>query len=84
MSYSELFSSINCQRIVFFEDDFKQIAFDKNNINTSDKGSFSHPILLTTLFSISIISFTAFSKQTSQAKQFLQPFSAQVGKLKME
>ncbi len=29
MSYSELFSSINCQRIIFFEDDFKQIAFDK-------------------------------------------------------
>ena len=32
MSYSELFSSINCQRIVFFEDDFKQIAFDKNRM----------------------------------------------------
>lgn len=29
MSYRELFSSINCQRIVFFEDDFKQIAFEK-------------------------------------------------------
>lgn len=32
MSYSELFSSINCQRIVFFEDDFKQIGFDKNRM----------------------------------------------------
>jgi len=29
MSYRELFSSINCQRIIFFEDDFKQTAFKK-------------------------------------------------------
>lgn len=32
MSYRELFSSINCQRIVFFEDDFKQVAFEKNRM----------------------------------------------------
>lgn len=32
MSYRELFSSINCQRIVIFEDDFKQIAFDKSRM----------------------------------------------------
>lgn len=32
MSYRELFSSINCQRIVFFEDDFKQIAFEKTRV----------------------------------------------------
>lgn len=32
MSYRDLFSSINCQRIVFFEDDFKQIAFDKTRM----------------------------------------------------
>ena len=32
MSYRELFSSINCQRIVFFEDDFKQIAFNKTRM----------------------------------------------------
>lgn len=32
MSYRELFSSINCKRIVFFEDDFKQIAFDKTRM----------------------------------------------------
>lgn len=29
MSYRDLFSSINCQRIIFFEDDFKQVAFEK-------------------------------------------------------
>lgn len=32
MSYRELFSSINCQRIVFFEDDFKQITFEKTRV----------------------------------------------------
>ena len=29
MSYTKLFSYINCQRIVFFEDDFRQDAFKK-------------------------------------------------------
>ena len=32
MSYRELFSSINCQRVVFFEDDFKQVAFEKSRV----------------------------------------------------
>lgn len=32
MSYKELFSSINCKRIVFFEDDFKQINFAKTRM----------------------------------------------------
>ena len=29
MSYRELFSSINCQRIVIFEDDFSQTEYKK-------------------------------------------------------
>lgn len=32
MSYSDLFSSINCQRIVFFEDDFKQETLNKSRV----------------------------------------------------
>ena len=32
MSYRDLFSSINCQRIVFFEDDFEQFAFEKTRM----------------------------------------------------
>ena len=29
MSYRDLFSSINCQRVIFFEDGFEQTTFQK-------------------------------------------------------
>ena len=42
MSYRELFSSINCQRIVFFEDDFEQTEYKKEraiyDITRMEKG----------------------------------------------